>query len=363
MSRRELRTRKFSDIESARIDWLLSGRIPLSEISLLGGMPGGGKTMWLCSLAALVSRGEFDNGTPSNVLFATAEDDAEKTLKPRLVAAGADLDRVQVLEAVNVDDDESAALTGSFRLPSDKQRLGEIVADVQPKLLIVDPLMAHLDTSINSWKDESAREAMTPLTLIAQEYGLAVVCALHLNKRSGEFDALMRFGGSLGGVIGPARSAFMWGEDTEDEEQRLLVHVKHNLSAKQPTQVYRIETEHVPVDRGGGTTETAKTVWVGDDPRGSEALLGGGKSRGDEDAYDDAVAFLIQELKDGPAEAARVKSNAKLNGVTDYMLKKAFKALSVRKDKQGFGADGRWIWALPMYVRINRRKPNGQEAT
>lgn len=70
----------FDEIESARTDWLLDQRIPLGEVTLVAGMPGAGKTMWLCHLASLVSRGEFVNGSPSNVVFATAEDAEDKTL-------------------------------------------------------------------------------------------------------------------------------------------------------------------------------------------------------------------------------------------------------------------------------------------
>src|SRR4051794_18439456 len=198
MAERRLHVRTFAEIESAQTEWLLDERIPIGEVTLVAGMPGGGKTMWLCHLASLVSRGEFVNGTPSNVLFAPAEDAEDKTLKPRLLAAGADMDRVGLLEARVIADGEDK-LAGNFRLPSDADRLIEVVEEHRPKLLLVDPLMAHLDADINSWKDESARQAMTPLTLVAQEYELAVVCAMHVNKRN-ELDPMVRVGGSLGGL-------------------------------------------------------------------------------------------------------------------------------------------------------------------
>ena len=147
--------RTFDQIESMQTDWLLDRRIPIGEVTLIAGMPGAGKTLWLCNLAALVSRGKFVNGEPSLVLFATAEDAEDKTLKPRLVAAGADMANVGLLEARQIDGDEDS-LAGSFRLPSDTNRLAEIVEERRPKLLLIDPLMAHIDPEINSWKDESA---------------------------------------------------------------------------------------------------------------------------------------------------------------------------------------------------------------
>lgn len=349
---RRLRVRKFSEIESAQTEWLLDERIPVGEVTLVAGMPGSGKTMWLCYLASLVSRGKFVKGSPSNVLFATAEDAADKTLKPRLVAVDADMKHVAILEAVLAEDGEET-LAGSFRLPSDANRLVEAVEEERPKLLLVDPLMAHLDPEINSWKDESARQAMTPLTRIAQEYELAVVCAMHVNKRN-DLDPLVRVGGSLGGLAGPARSIFLWGHDDEDESDRLLVHAKSNLSALQPTQVCRIETTEVSYDQGG-SAETARVVMVGETTRGAETFLGGGSEKADPNAVDAAAEFLRAELREGPVEARQLLSDANDHGISKYALNKAKKRLGVYAVKQGF-TGGKWIWALPFTVTVKGRQ-------
>lgn len=130
------------------------------------------------------------------MLFATGEDSFEDTLKPRLIAAGADLDRIVFLDAVAVEGEEES-VTGSFHLPKDSQLLYD-VEEARPVLLIVDPLSAHLSSGVDSWKDESIRQAMTPLTNVAQNYGCAVVIAHHTNKRS-DAAAIVRVGGSLGG--------------------------------------------------------------------------------------------------------------------------------------------------------------------
>jgi RecA-family ATPase len=348
---RRLRVRKFSEIESTRTDWLLDQRIPIGEVTLIAGMPGAGKTLWLCHLAALVSRGEFVNGAPSNVLFATAEDAEDKTLKPRLLAAGADMERVGLLEATIVEDDEET-LAGSFRLPSDANALVELIEQHRPKLLAIDPLLAHLDAEVNSWKDESARQAMTPLTMIAQEYELAVVCALHVNKRH-DLDPLVRVGGSLGGLVGPARSVFLFGDDNEDEANRLLVHAKHNLSPRQPTQVYRVETETVELDRGG-SDEAGRLELVGETARGAEMFLGSGEKT-DASKVDEAIEFLRAELADGPVEQKKILSDAHDQGISEYAVKAAKARLKIQSKKEGY-TGGKWLWHWPMTYKINRRR-------
>src|ERR1051326_241339 len=76
--------------------------IPYACIALLEGDPGEGKSLILADLAARVTRGgRMPDGTAghftgrgSNVLILSSEDSAEEVLRPRLQAAGADLDRV-----------------------------------------------------------------------------------------------------------------------------------------------------------------------------------------------------------------------------------------------------------------------------
>jgi len=194
--------------------------------------------MYACQLAAEVTRGKY--GEPGTVVFASGEDSFEDTLKPRLQAAGADLSRIVFLDAV-VGEGEDEIATGSFHLPKDAQLLADALEEAQPTLLIVDPLSAHVSAGVDSWKDESVRLFMTPLTVLAEEHGCSVVITHHTNKRVGA-DALVRVGGSLGGIVGPARAVFFWGIDEADADYRVLYHAKHTNSAKQPLHRFSAST-------------------------------------------------------------------------------------------------------------------------
>ena len=90
-----------SRITPRPVSWLWEGRIPLGELTLLAGMGGLGKSILACDRAARLSRGQLDGdrrGDPVSVIYMTAEDSWESTLVPRLMAAGANLDRIMNVE-------------------------------------------------------------------------------------------------------------------------------------------------------------------------------------------------------------------------------------------------------------------------
>jgi hypothetical protein len=94
-----------SQIKPRPVRWLWPDRIPAGALTLLAGREGIGKSLVGVHLAAQLTRGTLPGaryGKPSRVMFATSEDAWEFTMVPRLLAAGADLERVG---RVQVDDD------------------------------------------------------------------------------------------------------------------------------------------------------------------------------------------------------------------------------------------------------------------
>jgi hypothetical protein len=340
-----------SEIEFERVRWLEPNRVALSTLTLVAGMPDQGKTLWLCHLAARVSRGEAD-GEPGTVLFAAAEDSIRHTPGPRLEAAGADLSRVGFL-TLQIEGTEAGGLT----LPADANSLAARVEETGAKLLLIDPLMSHVTTGTNMWRDEAARTVTTPLHQIAETYGCAVVASLHVNKRS-EADPLVRFGGSLGGIVGPARNAFLWAADPDDEEsdRRIMAHVKHNLGPRTPSAVYEIEEQAVPI--GGEPARIARVVPVGESQHTGQSLLTQRDGESNASAVDEAVKFLEEELRDGPLEAAEIRKRATQLGISKYALNQAKKRLGVENKKEGY-APSRWVWILPVPIPLRVRVAKG----
>src|SRR5438045_2181566 len=85
---------RLSDVRRQPITWLEPG-LPCSMLSILGGHPGLGKSMYWAALTARVTR------RGQAVVVMTAEDTLEHVLKPRLQAAGADTELVHALVPID----------------------------------------------------------------------------------------------------------------------------------------------------------------------------------------------------------------------------------------------------------------------
>lgn len=93
---------RMSDVQQTAVHWLWYPYIPFGKLTILQGNPGEGKTYFAMYLtAACTNRQQLPNGEllePFNVIYQTAEDGLGDTVKPRLIEAGADLDRVLVID-------------------------------------------------------------------------------------------------------------------------------------------------------------------------------------------------------------------------------------------------------------------------
>jgi hypothetical protein len=329
----------FAGIRRERVRWLWPGRIPLGMLTLLVGDPGLGKSILTCSLAAQVSRAGAD------ALLVSAEDSHGATVRPRLEAAGADLDRVHALEV------RRDGVEDGLALPDDAAELEELVRAKSIRLVVVDPLMAHLPERVNSWRDQSVRRALAPLHRLAAAHGCAVVVVAHLNKSNGR-DALHRTGGSIG-IPAAVRSALLLARDPEDPEgdrgvQRVLAHAKCNVGPQAASLAVRIEPVLLP---GEERIDTARVQIIGECEATASQLLDAPIVGEERTAVDEAVDFLRGELAEGPVDTKEVQSAARAAGISDRTLDRARYALGVKADRlgePGKRGGGHWIWRLPV---------------
>jgi hypothetical protein len=306
-------------------------------LHLVEGDPDLGKTTMTLDLAARVSTGAaMPDGTPgidpAGVVIASAEDGLADTIRPRLEAAGADLDRIVALTAIV--DAHGERMPG---LPSDLAAVEAAIAKVDAALVIIDPLMAYLDASVNSWRDQDVRRALAPLAKLAERTGCAIVAIRHLNKSSGSH-ALYRGGGSIG-IIGAARVALLIAQDPDDPERRILATIKNNLAPHPPSLAFRL--------MGDVTHAAARIEWLGESEHRASALLAMPVDDEERGALDEACDVLRVILADGPVAARDAEREAHAAGVSRATLLRARKATGVVSERVGgLGRAGGWQWRL-----------------
>jgi len=345
---------RLSQVEEERLYWLWRGRIPLGAITLLDGDPGLGKSLLTLDLAARVSTGrEMPDGTPGvegegpqRVLLFSAEDDPARTILPRLRAAGADLDLVELGQGAWTQRTGKKSLEHrNFLLPRDVEVLQwKLEEDSNPLLVIIDPLMAFLEGRVNSWRDQDVRAALAPLAKIAQKSWAAIVIVRHLNKAAGA-SAIYRGGGSIG-IIGAARSGLLVAKSPDDpEHERVLASVKSNLGPPMPSMRYQV----LATPSVNGVPGVPWVDWKGECELSATQLLNAapmGRGEPHPGKTQAAVEWLRAALAEGPRLGREVEREAQTAGIAEGTLRRAREQLDIAYERRGYGAAMQTWWLL-----------------
>ena len=317
----------------------------LGALSLIGGREGIGKSLTLVSLCADLTKGKLAGayyGSPRAVIYIASEDDWARTVAPRLVAAGADLDLVYRLDV------EIAGLPGSLVLPLDNEALREQVIALDAVLVAIDPLVSVLDGKINTHQDSETRRALEPLARMAAETGATVVGLVHHGK-SGSTDALSLVLGSRA-FTAVSRSVLAAVRDPEaDDESVVLALVKNNLGRLNlPALRYRVKTAQVVTPEG--STDVGLLEWLGEEHVDIADMIRGNNGEGGEDRgeMDGAVEWLRKYLEHegGEADAKAVKDAARAADISESTMKRARKRAGVTYERSGYPS--RSVWRLPV---------------
>ena len=243
-----------ADVPMQSVAWLVPQLLPLGEVSLLGADGGTGKGIWQAQLIAYVTAGKTSGFFPlppqqtGKVLLLAGEDDPGKVLKARLLAAGADMNRVLVLTA-----DDYFGKTGQPLTLKD-QALADFAAKAGPLLLIVDPLQSFLPAGVEMASRNQMRSILLPLKAIAAARQCAVLLVMHSNKKQGVSDRKRLADSS--DIWDMARSVLMMGRSNSDGK----IYLSHEKSSySRPQQTVLLHIEDVELDG----VRTAQAVFDG----------------------------------------------------------------------------------------------------
>jgi hypothetical protein len=256
--------------------WLWPGRIALDSLCVIAGDPGLGKSVLTLDIAAHASRGapwpdESGFAPVTSVLLMSAEDDFVNTIRPRLVAAGADLSRVIALKGI-VEGRENAP-SRMLDISQDLEALQDSIEAVPPpRLLVIDPISAYLG-AVSENANAEVRSLLRPLAEMAASTETAIVLVSHLRKAKGS--SLYRIIGSIA-FAAVARSALVV-QRVKDigKQERRLVPVKCNLEVTRTALRFRVEKhpDYPQPQIVWGTEESHDDVALPQEPMGRPNAL------------------------------------------------------------------------------------------
>jgi putative DNA primase/helicase len=351
-------------IEPAQYEWIWPGRIPLGALTLFSGDPKLGKSLATLAAVAAVTRGtplpdptaaEPAPAPRGSAIILSAEDDPARTIRPRLRAAGAELDRVHILSSMieaefrGAPDDPMAGPVQIERLPTlspeDLQAVEQYATALGDcRLIVFDPISAYVGAAAN--RESDLRRALAPLKQMAERLGVAILLVTHHNKRGASgTNGKYRVLGQIG-YVGISRANFMFLPDPDDPSgrRRLMLNNGLNLSDQQPGLVYVIRDdgegpycdwlpETIDLDADAALARTAQVNRARTSSRGAHRR--------------DCEEWLRGYLTGGPKPATECAQAAQEAGFNRSLLERARAALAIRCVRLGFGKGACYYLSLP----------------
>ena len=160
------------------IKYLWKDWIPLGMITLFGAMPGAGKSMIALDLCKRIIHGEnWPDGAPNtfkgrNAIYVDAELVPQITLA-RARAWSMDFSKLYLMMP---EPNEMIDLTQE----SDRDRLVEMVNELEPAIVVIDSLSSISSKGENSVED--VRNILSFLNALSGDYGIALMLIHHLRK-------------------------------------------------------------------------------------------------------------------------------------------------------------------------------------
>lgn len=335
----ELKLINMETVEVEQIEWLLYPFIPFGKVTIIQGDPGEGKTTMVLQNIAKLTRGEpillkqqsqkeaqkdskenlkqkvlsQDNPIqPVNVIYQTAEDGLGDTIKPRLLAAGADCSRVQVI------DDREQPLTML------DVRLEEAIMQTKARMVVLDPIQGFLGTDVDMHRANEIRPLMKRVAVLAEKYHCAIILIGHMNKNSNGKSSYR----GLGSIDfqAAARSVLIVGRLKDEPETRVMCHVKSSLAPEGKSVAFRLDKE-------------TGFQWIGEYDISADDLLSG-DARGQKSRI--AKEFLLDILADGGMAQKKIEEEASKQGIKKKTLRNAKQELEIDSIKRG----NQWFWIL-----------------
>ncbi len=321
----------YSSVTEKEVDWLWYPYIPYGKITLLQGDPGEGKSTFILNVVSLLTKGEtMPDGYKSqgiqSVIYQCSEDGAADTVKPRLMAAGADCKKVAYI----VEEEESLTL--------DDKRIEEAIVETGARLVILDPLQSFLPQEGDMHSAGRMRNLLGGLSNVAEKYNCAIVIIGHMNKsQSGKY--LYRGLGSID-ITAIARSVLMVERDEDNPSIRYMFPVKSSLAAEGDAIAFKFDRKH-------------GFQWLGAcDYKSYEEPMEAVETKAD---IAERLLFTLLSEKEMPgSQVLQFLAEAGISERTVNTVKKKLGIVSYRQNN-------RWFWKLPKQMQDGKEAEYGED--
>lgn len=307
----------YSNVEASEVEWIWYPYIPCGKITLLQGDPGEGKSTFILQIVSLLTRGKdmpdgYSVGEPITAIYQCSEDGASDTVKPRLLNAKADCNRV-------------AFITESENLTLDDDRIEKAIRSTKARLLIIDPLQAYLGTDSDMKNAVKMRKMLGKLSDVAKRTKCAVVLVGHMNKAVGGKN-LYRGLGSID-IVAIARSVLMIARDKSEPCKCYMFPVKSSLAPEGEVIGFEFDREQGFIWNGVCDIDIEELM------NGSTALSG---------KKEMAANYLQMILNENDMASVEIFAKLSQMGIARRTVQEAKKALGIKAYKK----EDAWYWHL-----------------
>ena len=323
----ELKLIHMEDVVSKEVEWLWYPYIPYGKITIVEGDPGEGKTTLVLKLAAALSMGlplpcdDYKEYEPIHIIYQTAEDGIEDTIKPRLEKAGADCSMIRVID----ETDKELSMTDD--------RLEQAIIETGARLIILDPIQAYIGATVDMHRANEIRPVLKHLGIIAEKHNCAIILIGHMNKASGS-KSTYRGLGSID-IQATARSVLLVARLRDKPNIRIMAHDKSSLAPAGDAIGFEM-------------TEDNGMVCIGPYDITIDELLSGNEGRGKK-KLDIAENFIKEYFGINKViPSNEIMMEAAKRSIKRNTLLSAKKKLGITSDKEK-AEDGTiyWTWIMP----------------
>ena len=323
----ELKLIHMEDVVSKEVKWLWYPYIPYGKITIIEGDPGEGKTTLVLKLAAALSRGlplpcdDDKEYEPIHIIYQTAEDGIEDTIKPRLEKAGADCSMIRVID----ETDKELSMTDD--------RLEQAIIETKARLIILDPIQAYIGATVDMHRANEIRPVLKHLGIIAEKHNCAIILIGHMNKASGS-KSTYRGLGSID-IQATARSVLLVARLRDKPNIRIMAHDKSSLAPAGDAIGFEM-------------TEDNGMVCIGPYDITIDELLSGNEGRGKK-KLDIAENFIKEYFGSNKViPSNEIMMEAAKRSIKRNTLLSAKKKLGITSDKEKAEAGTiYWTWVMP----------------